>query len=103
CKFYKNRCKWRKTHIIIQWHYNNLHKCFCLYRCAGTATKIFQAWEKASIIKQNKSSDLSIMTWTEANKWECEWHGDCANSYNEETKQFIYAKLMGLDTYATNY
>jgi hypothetical protein len=41
--------------------------------------------------------------WQEANEWEREWHGNCANSYNEETKQYIYAKLMGLDKYATNF
>lgn len=44
-----------------------------------------------------------MQTWEEANKWERDWHGDCVNSYNEETKQYKYAKLMGLDQYATNY
>lgn len=43
------------------------------------------------------------MTWQEANKWEAEWHGNCVNSYNEETKQYIYAKYLGLHPYATNY
>lgn len=44
-----------------------------------------------------------MQTWEEANKWENEWHGNCVNSYNEETKQYIYAHYMGLDKYATNY
>jgi 2-polyprenyl-3-methyl-5-hydroxy-6-metoxy-1,4-benzoquinol methylase len=44
-----------------------------------------------------------IQTWEQANQWERQWHGDCANSYNEETKQYIYARLMGLDKYAVNY
>jgi 2-polyprenyl-3-methyl-5-hydroxy-6-metoxy-1,4-benzoquinol methylase len=44
-----------------------------------------------------------MQTWEEANKWENEWHGNCVNSYNEETKQYIYAHYMGLDQYATNY
>lgn len=43
------------------------------------------------------------MTWQEANKWEARWHGNCVNSYNEETKQYIYAKYLGLTPYATNY
>jgi hypothetical protein len=42
-------------------------------------------------------------TWIQANQWERQWHGNCANSYNEETKQYIYAHHMGLDQYATNY
>lgn len=44
-----------------------------------------------------------MQTWEQANKWEREWHGSCANSYNEETKQYIYARYMGLDHYAFNY
>jgi 2-polyprenyl-3-methyl-5-hydroxy-6-metoxy-1,4-benzoquinol methylase len=43
------------------------------------------------------------MTWEEAQQWEKDWHGDCVNSYNEETKQYIYAKFLGLDSYKTNY
>jgi 2-polyprenyl-3-methyl-5-hydroxy-6-metoxy-1,4-benzoquinol methylase len=42
-------------------------------------------------------------SWEEANKWELEWHGNCVNSYNEETKQYIYAQYMGLNQYASNY
>ena len=34
--------------------------------------------------------------WTTANKWESEWWGDCLNTLNEETKQIVYAKKMGL-------
>lgn len=37
--------------------------------------------------------------WKEAQEWEKEWHGDCANSYNEETKQYDYASKMGLNPY----
>ena len=44
-----------------------------------------------------------MQTWEEAQKWEREWHGNCANSYNEETKQYIYSKFMGIDGYKTNY
>jgi 2-polyprenyl-3-methyl-5-hydroxy-6-metoxy-1,4-benzoquinol methylase len=44
-----------------------------------------------------------MQTWQEANKWELDWHGDCINSYNEETKQYIYAQYLGLNQYATNY
>src|SRR3990167_3745707 len=41
--------------------------------------------------------------WGKAQKWEKEWHGDCANSFNEEAKQYIYASKMGLDSYSTNW
>ena len=34
--------------------------------------------------------------WTEAQEWEKVWHSNCVNSYGEETKQFTYAKKMGL-------
>jgi 2-polyprenyl-3-methyl-5-hydroxy-6-metoxy-1,4-benzoquinol methylase len=44
-----------------------------------------------------------MQTWREAQEWEKQWHGNCVNSYNEETKQYIYARLMGLDVYKTNY
>jgi hypothetical protein len=40
--------------------------------------------------------------WTTANKWESEWWGDCLNTLNEETKQIVYAKKMGLKVY-TNH
>lgn len=36
------------------------------------------------------------MSWSEDNKWESEWWGDCANTYGEETKQIVYASKMGL-------
>jgi len=42
-------------------------------------------------------------TWLEAQQWEKEWHDDCINSYNEETKQFTYASLMGLNAFLQNY
>lgn len=35
-------------------------------------------------------------TWEEAQKWEQEWHGTCVNSLNEELKQLVYAKKMGI-------
>lgn len=38
-----------------------------------------------------------MTAWQEAQKWEKEWHGNCVNSYNEETKQLVYAKYMGLE------
>lgn len=41
--------------------------------------------------------------WQKANEWERNWHGNCANSFNEEKKQYEYAKLMGLDKYATHF
>lgn len=36
------------------------------------------------------------MAWEDEQKFEKEWHGNCINSYWEETKQQIYAKRMGL-------
>jgi hypothetical protein len=36
------------------------------------------------------------MAWTDDQNFEREWHGNCVNSYGEETKQFVYAKKMGL-------
>lgn len=41
-------------------------------------------------------------TWEQAQQWEREWHGECLNSYNEETKQYIYASHMGLNLYRVN-
>lgn len=43
-----------------------------------------------------------MQQWKEAQKWEKEWHSDCINSYNEETKQYVYSKFMGLDEYVVN-
>jgi hypothetical protein len=37
-----------------------------------------------------------MQTWKDATNWEAEWHGNCINSYWEETKQLVYAKKMGL-------
>jgi 2-polyprenyl-3-methyl-5-hydroxy-6-metoxy-1,4-benzoquinol methylase len=34
--------------------------------------------------------------WHEDQEWEKEWHGNCVNSLNEELKQLVYAKRMGL-------
>lgn len=42
-------------------------------------------------------------TWQQANEWERQWHGDCANTHNEETKQYIYARYMVLDEYLTDF
>lgn len=42
---------------------------------------------------------VHISTWQEAQEWEKNWHDTCANSYDEETKQYVYAKRMGLDEF----
>lgn len=36
------------------------------------------------------------MSWDDANRWEREWWGNCANTYHEEEKQMVYASCMGL-------
>ena len=36
------------------------------------------------------------MSWDEDQKWEKDWHGNCVNSINEELKQLVYARKMGL-------
>lgn len=36
------------------------------------------------------------MTWYDHQDWEKEWHSTCHNSLNEELKQLVYAKKMGL-------
>ena len=43
------------------------------------------------------------MKWNEAQEWERKWWGDCANTFNEEAKQYVYARHMGLDEYKTNW
>jgi 2-polyprenyl-3-methyl-5-hydroxy-6-metoxy-1,4-benzoquinol methylase len=35
-------------------------------------------------------------TWKEANEWERQWHDDCLNSFQEESKQIEYMKRMGI-------
>lgn len=42
---------------------------------------------------------MNLADWPNAQQWESKWHGDCANSYHEETKQFVYANRMGLDQF----
>ena len=42
-----------------------------------------------------------MQTWKEANEWERLWHDNCANSYQEESKQITYAKRMGLNPVGT--
>lgn len=37
-----------------------------------------------------------VQTWQEAQKFESDWHGNCVNSLNEELKQLVYAKKMGI-------
>ena len=37
-----------------------------------------------------------IQSWSEANEWERQWHSDCVNSYQEETKQISYCQRMGI-------
>lgn len=34
--------------------------------------------------------------WSKDQEWEKEWHGNCVNSLNEELKQLVYARKMGL-------
>lgn len=41
------------------------------------------------------------MSWKTDQSWESKWHGNCANSYWEETKQQHYAKKMGLKAFQT--
>lgn len=45
---------------------------------------------------------LATPAWREAQDWERAWHGSCANTYNEETKQLQYAARMGLHAAATD-
>lgn len=40
--------------------------------------------------------------WNDAQYWEKSWWGDCLNTFNEEEKQYIYARYMGLNKYAFN-
>lgn len=42
---------------------------------------------------------IDLTEWQTHQAWEAEWHADCANSFNEEAKQFTYARLMGLDEF----
>lgn len=37
--------------------------------------------------------------WAQAQEWERDWHGNCANSFHEEQKQYVYAQRMGLDEF----
>jgi len=42
--------------------------------------------------------------WEKAQEFEKNWHNNQQfNTYNEETKQYTYASLMGLDEYKTNH
>lgn len=40
--------------------------------------------------------------WNWHQGWERDWWGNCCNTYNEETKQYLYAKYMMLDEFQTN-
>lgn len=40
------------------------------------------------------------MTWQSAQTWESNWWGDCLNTYQEETKQQVYAAKMGLAAFS---
>lgn len=43
-----------------------------------------------------------MMDWKEAQKWEADWHSRIGtNTFNEERKQFVYAKKMGIEIYST--
>ena len=35
--------------------------------------------------------------WLKHQQWERKWHDTCINSYQEETKQIVYARKMGLE------
>jgi hypothetical protein len=37
--------------------------------------------------------------WPQAQSWEQSWWGNCCNTLGEETKQLLYAKCMGLETF----
>lgn len=37
-----------------------------------------------------------MKAWTEAQKWESSWWGNCVNTFGEEHKQLLYADKMGL-------
>lgn len=41
------------------------------------------------------------MTWKNDQQWESEWWGSCVNTFNEEYKQLLYARLMGLSPQKT--
>ena len=40
---------------------------------------------------------MQKMNFNEEQEFERQWWGDCRNTYGEETKQFVYAKYMGLE------
>lgn len=46
-----------------------------------------------------KHTPTDFDEWRKAQEWEREWHDNCANSYNEETKQYVYADRMGLNEF----
>lgn len=37
-----------------------------------------------------------VQTWEEAQEFESKWHDSCVNSLNEELKQLVYARKMGI-------
>jgi 2-polyprenyl-3-methyl-5-hydroxy-6-metoxy-1,4-benzoquinol methylase len=39
--------------------------------------------------------------WDKGQEWEAKWHGNCANSYQEESKQIDFANRMGLTVIGT--
>jgi 2-polyprenyl-3-methyl-5-hydroxy-6-metoxy-1,4-benzoquinol methylase len=44
------------------------------------------------------------MSWQDAQKWEADWHkSQQFNTYNEETKQYVYASKMGFDPFKIDY
>ena len=47
---------------------------------------------------------MTKTNWEKAQEFELDWHQKQQfNTYNEQTKQYIYASKMGLDIYKTNY
>ena len=51
------------------------------------------------MININLTAPVDFEEWRKAQEWEREWHDNCANSFNEEAKQFTYANRMGLDEF----
>lgn len=41
-------------------------------------------------------SQVTAEAWVGINGWERNWWDNCVNTFNEERKQFVYAKRMGL-------
>src|ERR1035441_8915336 len=49
-----------------------------------------------SRLKRNLLLGSQMTPWQIAQKHEVNWWGNCVNTFGEETKQLVYARLMGL-------